>query len=65
MPLLRCAMYAKGVQIWCAPTVDERDVWQSSMRHIAHEALLRRQCAGSRRRVRSASTCRAGIRSGR
>ena len=37
MPLLRCAMYAKGVQIWCAPTVDERDVWQSSMRHIAHE----------------------------
>ncbi len=29
MPLLRCAMYAKGVQIWCAPTVDERDVWQS------------------------------------
>lgn len=37
MPLLRTAMYAKGVQIWCAPTVDERDVWQASMRHIAHE----------------------------
>lgn len=37
MPLLRTAMYAKGVQIWCAPTVDERDIWQSSMRHIAHE----------------------------
>ena len=37
MPLLRTAMYAKGVQLWCAPTVDERDVWQSSMRHIAHE----------------------------
>ena len=37
MPLLRAAMYAKGVQIWCAPTVDERDVWQASMRHIAHE----------------------------
>lgn len=37
MPLLRTAMYAKGVEIWCAPTVDERDVWQSSMRHIAHE----------------------------
>lgn len=37
MPLLRAAMYAKGVQIWCAPTVDERDIWQSSMRHIAHE----------------------------
>jgi nitrilase len=37
MPLLRTAMYAKGVQIWCAPTVDERDIWQASMRHIAHE----------------------------
>lgn len=37
MPLFRTAMYAKGVEIWCAPTVDERDVWQASMRHIAHE----------------------------
>lgn len=37
MPLLRMAMYAKGIEIWCAPTVDERDVWQCSMRHIAHE----------------------------
>lgn len=37
MPLFRAAMYAKGVDIWCAPTVDERDVWRSSMRHIAHE----------------------------
>ena len=37
MPLFRSAMYAKGVDIWCAPTVDHRDVWQASMRHIAHE----------------------------
>ncbi len=37
MPLFRSAMYAKGVDIWCAPTVDHRDVWRSSMRHIAHE----------------------------
>lgn len=37
MPLLRMAMYAKGIDIWCAPTVDERDIWQASMRHIAHE----------------------------
>ncbi|MFG6177549.1 carbon-nitrogen hydrolase family protein [Halomonas sp. THAF12] len=37
MPLLRTAMYAKGVEVWCAPTVDERDIWQASMRHIAHE----------------------------
>lgn len=40
MPLLRVAMYAKGVQVWCAPTVDEREVWQASMRHIAHEGRM-------------------------
>ncbi|WP_460928675.1 carbon-nitrogen hydrolase family protein [Pseudomonas sp. MC6] len=37
MPLLRTAMYAKGIEVWCAPTVDEREMWQVSMRHIAHE----------------------------
>lgn len=37
MPLLRTAMYAKGIEVWCAPTVDERENWQVSMRHIAHE----------------------------
>lgn len=37
MPLFRTAMYAKGVEVWCAPTVDDRDIWRSSMRHIAHE----------------------------
>ena len=37
MPLLRTAMYAKGVEIWAASTVDARDVWQASMRHLATE----------------------------
>ena len=37
MPLLRAAMYAKGIQIYCAPTVDDRDQWLHSMRHIALE----------------------------
>ncbi|KAK6272351.1 PREDICTED: bifunctional nitrilase/nitrile hydratase NIT4A [Theobroma cacao] len=37
MPLLRTAMYAKGVEIYCAPTADSRDVWQASMTHIALE----------------------------
>ncbi|MCO5156219.1 MAG: nitrilase [Aquamicrobium sp.] len=37
MPALRQAMYAKGIELWCAPTVDERDIWQASMRHIAYE----------------------------
>ncbi len=37
VPLFRTAMYAKGVQVWCAPTVDDRDVWQATMRHVALE----------------------------
>jgi nitrilase len=37
LPLLRSAMYAKGVDIWCAPTVDGTDGWTASMRHIALE----------------------------
>lgn len=37
MPLLRTAMYAKGIEIWCAPTADSRDTWVASMRHIAVE----------------------------
>lgn len=37
MPLLRTAMYAQGVEIWAASTVDARDVWHASMRHIATE----------------------------
>lgn len=37
MPLLRAAMYGKGVRIYFAPTFDARDSWQISMRHIALE----------------------------
>lgn len=37
MPLLRTAMYAKGIQLYCAPTVDDRDTWIPSMQHIALE----------------------------
>ena len=40
MPLLRQSMYERGVEIWCAPTVDERDIWQASMRHIAYEGRM-------------------------
>jgi nitrilase len=37
MPLLRMTMYQKGIQLYCAPTVDDREIWPSTMRHIAYE----------------------------
>ena len=37
LPLMRAAMYAKGIELYCAPTADARDSWIASMRHIAVE----------------------------
>jgi nitrilase len=37
MPLLRAAIYAKGVEVYCALTVDDRDTWLPTIRHIALE----------------------------
>jgi len=37
MPLFRAAMYAKGVELWCVPTVDDRPTWPATMQHIAME----------------------------
>ena len=37
MPLYRTALYAKGVQLYIAPTADSRANWVASMRHIATE----------------------------
>ncbi len=40
MPLLRMAMYDKELAIYCAPTADDRDSWEATMRHIAHEGTV-------------------------
>jgi nitrilase len=37
LPLMRASMYAKGIELYCAPTADSRDSWVASMRHIACE----------------------------
>ena len=37
MPQARLAMFAQNVELYCAPTVDDRESWQPSMRHIAME----------------------------
>ena len=37
LPLYRTTLYAKGVQVWCAPTVDDRTRWAATMQHIALE----------------------------
>lgn len=38
MPLARWALYQGGPQIWVAPTADDSDGWQATVRHIAIEA---------------------------
>ncbi len=37
MPMARMSQYAQGVEIWCSPTVDDRESWAALMRTIALE----------------------------
>ncbi|KAG6815839.1 hypothetical protein H0H87_010872 [Tephrocybe sp. NHM501043] len=37
MPLLRTHYYSLGTELYCAPTVDARPEWQSTMQHISLE----------------------------
>jgi predicted amidohydrolase len=38
MPLARWAVYRGGPQIWVAPTADDSDGWQATVRHLAIES---------------------------
>ncbi len=40
MPSLRQAMYAQGVEVYCAPTADDRPTWMSTMTHVALEGRV-------------------------
>jgi len=37
MPLVRYVLYAEGIELYLAPTYDEGQTWNASMRHIAKE----------------------------
>lgn len=45
MPMLRMTMYSKGIQLYCAPTVDDRDTCPPTMRHIGVEGRCFVLCA--------------------
>jgi len=51
MPLLRMAMYSKEIQLYCACTVDDRETWIPTVRHIALEGrcFVLSSCQYSRR----------------
>jgi nitrilase len=40
MPLARAALYARGIEIYLAPTWDNSDIWVPSMQHIAREGRM-------------------------
>ena len=40
MPLVRQSLYEKGIGIYVAPTYDEGEAWQASMRHIGKEGRV-------------------------
>ena len=52
MPMLRMAMFAKGITLYCAPTADDRETWLGTMRHIALEGrcFVFSACQFTRRR---------------
>jgi nitrilase len=61
MPMLRMAMYGKGIELYCAPTADDRDTWISTMQHIALEGRCFVLTACQHLRRRDCPTDYAGI----
>jgi nitrilase len=37
MPMMRMGMYSKGIELYCAPTADDRESWIATVQHIALE----------------------------
>ena len=37
MPMMRMSMYDQGIELYCAPTADDRGTWISTVKHIALE----------------------------
>ena len=37
MPMMRMTMYNQGIELYCAPTADDRETWISTVKHIALE----------------------------
>jgi len=40
MPLVRQSLYERGIALYAAPTYDEGEAWQASMRHIGKEGRV-------------------------
>jgi beta-cyano-L-alanine hydratase/nitrilase len=63
MPLFRYATYNLGAEIYCAPTVDGRDSWGTTMKHIAFEGrcfVLSANQFSQRKVRRPVHLCRCG-----
>lgn len=40
MPLVRYSLYGRGIELYFAPTYDESETWQSTLRHIGREGRV-------------------------